>query len=174
MDTRECCRRTLQVRAPLSDSWVASLTSVTLFQWIPPVEPPVVTKLLRVLPVGACLHTLACGTCHVLTTVQIDSFTEKFFYFVDGVSQGHRNVDELLGKVRSPRFCVWPIHLPHGAVVRLVTHARDMRKLRTTTGQHERAPSNRPDGHEPGILPSGLPRTPALFNRLPVRSYNLR
>jgi exocyst complex component 6 len=37
---------------------------------------------------------------HELTSVlQIDTFTQKFLQYVEGVHKGHRNVDEQLGKV---------------------------------------------------------------------------
>lgn len=32
---------------------------------------------------------------------QIDNFAKKFYQFVEGVSSHHRNVDELLGKVKT-------------------------------------------------------------------------
>lgn len=34
--------------------------------------------------------------------MQIRSFIQKFYHFVDGVSQHHGNIDELLGKVSTP------------------------------------------------------------------------
>jgi hypothetical protein len=34
-----------------------------------------------------------------MSSVQVDTFTQKFYSFVDGVSKGHRDVDEQLGKV---------------------------------------------------------------------------
>jgi hypothetical protein len=56
-----------------------------------------VAKLLRLLSIGAyaCFPTYG----RFLNWYQIDSFTEKYFQFVDGVPRGHRNVDQLLGQV---------------------------------------------------------------------------
>lgn len=46
---------------------------------------------------------------------QIRSFVQKFYQFIEGVSQHHRDIDELLGKVRQlPRqYHVYPQPMPY-------------------------------------------------------------
>ncbi len=40
----------------------------------------------------------------MLIVDQIGDFVQRFYQFVEGVSQHHRNVDELLSKVSDPLF----------------------------------------------------------------------
>jgi hypothetical protein len=45
----------------------------------------------------------SCSLCDAYRD-QIRDFVQRFYQFVEGVSQHHRNVDELLSKVSDPLF----------------------------------------------------------------------
>ena len=45
----------------------------------------------------------SCSHCDAYRN-QIRDFVQRFYRFVEGVSQHHRNVDELLSKVNDPLF----------------------------------------------------------------------
>lgn len=103
--------------------------------------------------------------------LQIRSFVQNFYQFIEGVSQHHRNIDDLLSRVRSPAYSVLvqsPDSALPSAVPRHDTHDVHKRVDSQACLKHEQPLAARPDHHQPRTLRDRLLRARAVPDKYPV------